>query len=122
MRETLADMLRQMGHAAVTAADGAAGLERFRAEAFDLVVTDLGMPGLSGWHVAQAVKAARADVPVVLVTGWGVEVAPDRLRESGVDRVLAKPVRLAEVQAVVVELERGRAGAGGDAGSGRRGS
>ena len=92
----------------VVAEHGTAGLERFQAEPFDLVLTDLAMPGMSGWQVAQAVKALRPQVPVVLVTGWGVEVPSEQLRQSGVDRVMSKPFRYADVQEVVASV-RGQA-------------
>jgi CheY-like chemotaxis protein len=81
--------------------DGISGLARFREGAFDLVMTDLAMPGMSGWQVAQAVKAARPQVPVVLVTGWGVEVQADDLKKHGVDRVLTKPFRFDDVRDVL---------------------
>jgi len=107
VRDTLADMLRQAGHEVVVASQGAEGLERFRGDSFDLVVTDLAMPGMSGFQVARTVKALRPEVPVVLVTGWGVEVPAEQLRASGVDRVMTKPIRFDEVQEVVASL-RGR--------------
>jgi GAF domain-containing protein/ActR/RegA family two-component response regulator len=118
VRETLGDMLRQQRHEVVLADDGASGLERFREGAFDLVMTDLAMPGMSGWQVAQAVKAARPHVPVVLVTGWGVEVPAEQLRASGVDRVLSKPFQYDEVREMIAGLRD----AGGRAapGEGRR--
>jgi signal transduction histidine kinase len=104
VREALADMLRLTRHEVVTASEGIEALERFRAGPFDLVLTDLAMPGMSGWQVAQAVKAIRPEVPVVLVTGWGVELPAEQLRASGVDRVMTKPFRLDEVHAVVGEF------------------
>jgi GAF domain-containing protein/ActR/RegA family two-component response regulator len=107
VRDALADMLRQAGHAVTTASHGGEGIERFGTADFDLVLTDLGMPGMSGWQVAQAVKALRPAVPVVLVTGWGVELSTQELRASGVDRVMTKPFRLAEVQAVLADLLKG---------------
>ena len=57
VREALADMLREHRHEVTLAADGTEGLERFRDAVFDVVLTDLAMPGISGWQVAQAVKA-----------------------------------------------------------------
>jgi signal transduction histidine kinase/CheY-like chemotaxis protein len=104
VRETLGEILRQQHHDVVVADDGASGLARFREGAFDLVMTDLAMPGMSGWQVAQAVKAARPRVPVVLVTGWGVEVQADQLHTHGVDRVMAKPFRFEDVQEVVASF------------------
>jgi CheY-like chemotaxis protein len=67
-------------------------------------MTDLAMPGMSGWQVAQAVKALRPDVPVVLVTGWGVELPAEQLRANGVDRVMTKPFRIDEVHGVVASF------------------
>ena len=101
VRETLEEILRLQQHDVVVADDGISGLARFREGAFDLVMTDLAMPGMSGWQVAQSVKAARPQVPVVLVTGWGVEVQTDDLKKHGVDRVLTKPFRFDDVRDVL---------------------
>jgi signal transduction histidine kinase len=109
VRDTLGEMLRQQHHDVVVADGGASGLARFEEGAFDLVMTDLAMPGMSGWQVAQAVKAVRPQVPVVLVTGWGVEVQADELQTHGVDRVMTKPFRYEDVQEVVASIR----GAGG---------
>ena len=84
--------------------DGASGLARFREGAFDLVMTDLARAGTSGRQVAQAVKAVRRQAPVVLVTGWGVEVQADELHTHGVDRVTTKPFRVEDVQQVVASF------------------
>jgi CheY-like chemotaxis protein len=111
VRDTLGEILRQQHHQVVVADDGASGLARFRETPFDLVMTDLAMPGMSGWQVAQAVKAARPQVPVVLVTGWGVEVQPNEMQTHGVDRVMTKPFRFEDVQEVVASF-RGAGGTG----------
>jgi CheY-like chemotaxis protein/two-component sensor histidine kinase len=111
VRDTLGEILRQQHHDVVVADDGMSGLARFRESAFDLVMTDLAMPGMSGWQVAQAVKAARPQVPVILVTGWGVEVQADELQSHGVDRVMTKPFRFEDVQEVVASF-RGAGGPG----------
>jgi CheY-like chemotaxis protein len=89
--------------------NGASGLARFGESAFDMVMTDLAMPGMSGWQVAQAVKAARPQVPVVLVTGWGVEVQAEQLQTFGVDRVMTKPFRFEDVRDIVASF-RGPSG------------
>ena len=104
VRETLEEILRQQHHEVVAADDGVTGLARFRAGTFDLVMTDLAMPGMSGWQVARAVKSVRPEVPVVLVTGWGVEVEVDELQTHGVDRVMTKPFRFEDVQEVVASF------------------
>ena len=59
VREVLVDMLESIGHRVASASEGVAGLEMFRATPFDLVFTDLGMPGISGWDVAREIKTIR---------------------------------------------------------------
>ncbi|MBI3454574.1 MAG: GAF domain-containing protein [Candidatus Rokubacteria bacterium] len=106
VRDALADMLRLTRHEVVVASQGVEGLEYFRTAPFDLVMTDLAMPGMSGWQVAQAVKALRPNVPVVLVTGWGVELSAEQLRAHGVDHVMTKPFRIDDVHAVLAGFLR----------------
>ena len=91
IRETLADMLNVGGHRVTLAADGEEGIALFMEDEFDIVFTDLGMPGLSGWDVVKAIKQRRSDVPMVMVTGWGVGIDQDELKRNSVDEVLPKP-------------------------------
>jgi CheY-like chemotaxis protein/anti-sigma regulatory factor (Ser/Thr protein kinase) len=113
VRDTLADILQAEGHQVVATSSGAEGLARFGEDGFDLVMTDLAMPAMSGWQVAEAVQARVPGLPVVLVTGWGVEVPADQLRKSGVARVLTKPFRLDSVRELLAALLRD-AGVRGD--------
>jgi CheY-like chemotaxis protein len=99
-------MLRADGHEVVPAASGAEGLRLFQERHFDLVFTDLGMPGMSGWEVARAVKHLAPHTPVVLVTGWGMDLAEERLRGSGVDLVVGKPFRANDVRRAVQDALR----------------
>ena len=104
--EVLGDIIESAGHAAVVVGSGAAAIERFRAEPFDAVFTDLAMPGLSGWEVAKAVSALRPAVPIFLVTGFGVELSPEELAASGVRAVLTKPLDMHETLALLARLRR----------------
>jgi CheY-like chemotaxis protein len=96
----------------VTAADGGqAGIDAFEAarvngEAFELVITDLGMPYVDGRRVAAAIKAASPNTPVVLLTGWGQRLMAENEVPPHVDRVLNKPPRLKELRAALAELGR----------------
>ena len=87
----LADLLQRHGHVVVSAASGTEALAVFDPARVDLVVTDLGMPGMTGWEVAAEVKTRAPQMPVFLLTGWGETVAADE-RSRFVDRVIAKPV------------------------------
>ena len=93
----IADILGTGGHEAVVLHDGAEAIARAEAEAFDVIFTDLAMPGVTGWQVAAAVKARTPATPVVLVTGFGVELSAEERRTHGVDAVLVKPLKMQEL-------------------------
>jgi CheY-like chemotaxis protein len=101
----LAHMLHRDGHAVAVAHSGEAALEVLDRGPFDLVVSDLGMGGISGWDLAEQVRARRPGLPFVLATGWGAEIDPDEARRRGVAAVLAKPYRLADLRRVVRDID-----------------
>jgi len=103
----LGDMLLWAGHSVEVARSGQEAIARLGAESFDLVMTDLAMPGLTGWDVARAVKDRSPATRVVLVTGFGVELSPEDLKAHGVDLVLAKPLKLEDVDTAVALARAG---------------
>jgi CheY-like chemotaxis protein len=103
VRQVLAELLMAQGHTVAAHADGRSGLARFHDEPFDVVFTDLGMPGLSGWEVARVVKLRRPATPVVLVTGWSDQMEPDEVRRRGIDFVVAKPFEATTIRRVLGE-------------------
>ncbi len=82
-------MLMAAGHTVVSAASGREALDLFEREPVDLVVTDLGMPGMTGLALAEELKRRRP-IPIVLLTGWADEL--DAAHARHVDVLLAKPV------------------------------
>ena len=114
MLKSLCDTLELDGHVVVVANGGQAGIDSFKAarrpdEAFDVVITDLGMPYVDGRAVAVAVKAWAKTTPVILLTGWGQRLVADGDVPEHVDRVLSKPPRLREVRAALGQLTQGPA-------------
>jgi CheY-like chemotaxis protein len=69
----------------------------------DLVFTDLGMPDMSGWQVAEKVKSINGRIPVVLITGWNIELKQSETKESGVDLIIQKPFDVEQVLNLVQE-------------------
>jgi CheY-like chemotaxis protein len=108
----IGDILETNGHAVVVLTSGAEAVERFRTEPFDVVFTDLAMPGLSGWQVARGVKSVAPTVPVFMVTGFGVELSVEEQRANGVDRVMTKPLSIQLILDAVatVASRRGQTG------------
>ena len=101
VRSLLVEALSQAGYTVETAMDGVSGLAKLDGGRFDVVVTDFALPQRSGLAVARAVKQLSPRTPVVLITGWGHLLDPDRLREHGVDLLLVKPFRTERVLSVV---------------------
>jgi CheY-like chemotaxis protein len=86
-------------HHVETAEGGEAAVAMFekakaKGQSFDVVVTDLGMPGMDGKQVAERVKASSPKTPVILLTGWGMMLDEKGRDMSHVDAVLNKPPRL----------------------------
>jgi len=71
---------------------------------FDLVFSDLGMPGMSGWEVAQEVHRLWEQVPVVLVTGWGDQLDPKKMNEFYITQTIAKPFNIKELVNLAARL------------------
>jgi CheY-like chemotaxis protein len=103
VRDILSRILKTKGHQVAVAANGEEGIERFRSEPFDLVLTDLGMPKLSGWEVGKMIKGMNPKVPVAMITGWGVELDREKLNESGIDLIISKPFNFDQVIDLVSE-------------------
>ena len=101
--EVLAEMLQTAGHDCVSETSPARAVERLATETFDVVLSDLGMPGMTGWDLAFHCRDMHAEVPVILITGWGLELDDERVADAGVFEVLAKPF---EMQAVLAAVSR----------------
>jgi signal transduction histidine kinase/CheY-like chemotaxis protein len=104
VRTTIATLLRAVGHEVTEARSGPEGLASLAEHPVDLVITDLGMPGMTGWEVAQQVKAAHPQLPAILLTGWGQQAVPPAWGRDCVDRVLGKPIRLEDLQGAIAAL------------------
>jgi CheY-like chemotaxis protein len=89
--DTVSMLLRRDGHDVRAFRDPHAAVDGVLAEPPDVLLTDLGMPGLSGWDVARLTRERWPDLPIVLLTGWGRDVSAAQLREHGVLLALAKP-------------------------------
>ncbi|HVM60707.1 MAG TPA: ATP-binding protein [Verrucomicrobiae bacterium] len=96
--------LEGVGHTVVQAGSGQEGLERFRTEPFDVVVTDRAMPGMSGDQVAAAIKGMSPSTPVIMLTGFGDLMAATGEKPPHVDVVLSKPITLTTLREAVKNL------------------
>ncbi len=108
-REVALFNLRKAGYEVAAASDGQEGLDAFAAGSFDLVVTDVKMPGISGIDVLRRVRATSPDVPVLVITAFGnVDTAVTAMKEGAYD-FIGKPFHRDQLLlAVEKALERRR--------------
>ena len=92
-------LLQRLGYDPEVFDNGHDALERFRVDPslFDLVITDLTMPGMTGDELAVQILRLRPDIPIVLATGYGPALSIDRARQYGISTVLRKPLTLKEL-------------------------
>lgn len=101
----LIDFFRKKEYHVVSAPDGLEGLKLLEAEkqGFDVVITDLVMPNISGVGVISIVKKKFPDIPVIAITGWGEH--PEALAlEAQADTVVEKPFELYELDNIINDL------------------
>ena len=97
--------LRDKKYGVTTASDGLEGLKLFEndQQGFDLVITDIVMPKISGIGLISILKKKYPDTPVIVITGWG-EYPEAFAAESQADKVLSKPFGLTELDDAINEL------------------
>jgi len=93
----LMDMLEGAGYRVCVARTGREAVEQLIEGSFHAVLTDLGMPEMSGWELARHCRDLYPDLPVILVTGWGVELDEGLVTDTGVRAVVSKPFTVAEI-------------------------
>ena len=109
VRSQIANALNEIGYTVMEAGDGTAGLKLLESgEPFDLLITDVGLPGLSGLELAEAARVSRPHLPILLITGY-VGKGHGTLRPAGDMEVLRKPFTLDELAARVQALLKGAA-------------
>ena len=97
VRVLLNEAFRAEGHEVTEATTGAEALKQLDRSEFDLMVCDLGLPELSGLHVARWVKEFRPDLPVIIATGFAEMIAEEDYQKARIDDVIRKPYALADV-------------------------
>jgi two-component system KDP operon response regulator KdpE len=106
MRAMLALTLRYMDYEPLEAEDGSAGIEKSVTEHPDLVLLDLGLPGISGLDTAKRIKdnPETGGIPIIAFTAWDQKEFETKTQEAGMAAYLQKPVSLTEIVGVIEML------------------
>jgi len=102
--DVVEDMLEFLNHKVTTAISGEEGIDKFKANDYDLVITDLGMPDISGWDVTQMCKSLKPGIPVLMISGWGNQINDEMIAQCGLDGVMAKPFEIDKIKTVIQNI------------------
>jgi CheY-like chemotaxis protein len=101
VRDLLEKVLRRGGHEVVATANAAEALEKLRTSRFDLVLTDVVMPGMDGFDLLRRVKTSHPEIKVIVLTGYARTQSISDFLLHGADDYLAKPFQVHELVASV---------------------
>jgi DNA-binding NtrC family response regulator len=106
VRELLFDILTREGCEVVLAGEGREALRLFDPREFDAVFTDVGLPGMSGWELARAVRERDEQVALAVITGWGDTVTAEEQSAAQADWVIPKPFTVERIAGLVGEISQ----------------
>ena len=103
VRSMLKDYLVYFGYDIVTAGDGLKGLKEIKGGDYDLVITDITIPYISGIGIISVLKQNYPNIPVIAITGYGYH-AEELAYEKKADRILPKPFEMRELKETIENL------------------
>ena len=104
MRTLLEDMLEVIGYETTLADGGEQALALLGESQFDMVLSDLNMPGMDGTALLRTIKAKYVGVPVVIITGYGTFHTEKRVMKEGADGYISKPCTLTKIQKTLTAI------------------
>ncbi len=108
---TLASLLKLDGYSVRSAHDGCSGIEQADTFRPDVILLDIGMPGMDGYETAKRIRSQRTEPrpTIIAVTGWGSDQDRARSQAAGIDVHLVKPIDMAELHRAMATVDRGAA-------------
>ncbi len=104
IRDLCARVLKRNGFEVMTASTGEDAVRRLQESPYDLVISDIRMPGISGINVLTTAKALYPSIAVILITGFGTNEVADRASQSGAYKILTKPFDALELLGMVRKI------------------
>ena len=101
MRTLLQDMLEVIGYDVTLAEGGEQALTHVNSSSFDLVLSDLNMPGMDGAALLKAIKASWPELPVIIITGYGTFHTEKRVMKEGASGYISKPCTLSKIEKTI---------------------
>jgi DNA-binding response OmpR family regulator len=104
MRTLLRDMIEEEGYKAASVNNGSEAFRKLAKESFDLIITDVRMPGLTGLDILPGIKKLQPDAPIIVITAFGSEEVQKKALERGADAYLEKPIHFDKLRTLIHDL------------------
>jgi DNA-binding response OmpR family regulator len=104
MRSLLKDFIEEEGYAVDSVENGLEALKKLVSQPFDLIITDIRMPGLTGLDILPRLKKSQPDVSIIVISAFGDERASHRAFERGATAYVEKPIDLQKLKTLIHDL------------------
>ena len=98
------DMIGSLGYNVVTVASAEEGLQLWNNDTFDLIICDLGLPGMNGWEFIAKIRQQNSMIPIIALTGWGDMISNQEAADHQVQKVVSKPIQYNQFTQIIYEL------------------
>jgi len=102
IRDIMSSTFNKLFHSTTTAVDGLDGLEKFKNQNFDIIISDIRMPNMSGNEMIDEIKAINPNIPIIVVSGHGRMIK----KENKADLFLDKPIKFDKLVQAIYDLTR----------------
>jgi DNA-binding response OmpR family regulator len=104
MRALLRDMIEDEGYKTDSVNNGSEAFRKLAKESFDLIITDVRMPGLTGLDILPGIKKLQPDAPIIVITAFGSEEVQRKALERGANAYLEKPIHFRELRTLIHDM------------------
>jgi DNA-binding response OmpR family regulator len=104
MRALLRDVIEDEGYKTASVHNGSEAFRKLAKESFDLIITDVRMPGLTGLDILPGIKKLQPDTPIIVITAFGSEEVQRKALERGANAYLEKPIHFRELRTLIHDM------------------
>jgi CheY-like chemotaxis protein len=104
MRALLRDLIEEEGYKTDSVNNGSEAFHRLAKESFDLIITDIRMPGLTGLDILPGMKKLQPQAPVIVITAFGSEEVQRKAFEKGANAYLEKPIHFQKLRILIHDM------------------
>ena len=104
MSALLRDMIEEEGYKTASVNNGAEAFRKLAKESFDLIITDVRMPGLTGLDILPGIKKLQPDAPIIVITAFGSEEIQRKAFERGANAYLEKPIHFHKLRTLIHDM------------------